>query len=160
MPDANFIKIENNFNGSSWDFLDPRNWFRKKYTKDNVNILFIDDMDMPVVDNLKKSGYKVKKVKDVKDTDDAEVKNAQIIFVDFDGVGKNFSLKHQGVGLANELKIKYGKKKFIVLYTAQKTLPADTVMQELFNSLDFRLPKDSDTSDFIELIRAALKKIR
>ena len=39
--------------------LNPRHWFSKNHTKDSVNILFIDDKEMPVVDSLKKNGYKV-----------------------------------------------------------------------------------------------------
>lgn len=160
MVDFNFIKIENNFKNNFWIFLNPKNWFRERYTKDNVNILFIDDLDMPVVESLKKAGYKVKKVRDVKNIDDAEVKNAQIIFVDFDGVGKFVSPQHQGAGLVNELKIKYKDSKFIVLYTAQGSMPTDTTMNSLFNIADARMRKDSDVTDFTAQIREAIKKIR
>lgn len=160
MPDFNFIKVENKFETDFWSYLNPKNWFRKNYTKDNVNILFVDDLDMPVVESLKKANFKVKKVKDLKDVDDAEVKNAQIIFVDFDGVGKFVSPQHQGAGLVKELKIKYGKSKYIVLYTAQPTLPTDTAMNSLFNIADARMRKDSDVTDFTEQIREALKKLK
>lgn len=159
MFDANFIKIENKFDLGS---LNPRNWFKKKkeYSKENTNILFIDDLDMPVVDNLKKAGYRVKKIRDVKDIDDAEVQNAQIIFVDFDGVGKFVSPQHQGVGLIKELKIKYGSSKYIILYTAQLTMPTDTAINALLNIADARMRKDSDVTDFTEQIREAMKKIK
>lgn len=157
MPDINIIKVENNFSAGFWSFL--KNPFKKSYTKDSVNILFIDDLDMPVVESLKKANYKVKKVRDVKDIDDAEVVNAQIIFVDFDGVGKSVSPQHQGAGLVKELKTKYKNSKFIVLYTAQSTMPTDTTMSSLFNIADARMRKDSDVTDFTEQIREALKKL-
>jgi hypothetical protein len=132
---------------------------REVYTKDNVNILFIDNLDMPVVESLKKAGYKVKKVKDIRDVDDIEVKNAQIIFVDFDGVGRSISPHHQGAGLVKELKNQYRQTKYIVLYTEQPTMPADTVMSELFSIADDRMTKDSDVTDFIEQIRDGLKRL-
>ncbi len=158
MPDINLIKMENKFDASFWSNL--KNLFKESYTKDNVNILFIDDLDMPVVESLRKANYKVKKVKDIKDVDDADVKNAQIIFVDFDGVGKSISPLHQGAGLVKELKSKYGTSKFVVLYTAQPTMPADTTMSSLFTIADARMRKDSDVTDFTDQIRDALKKLK
>lgn len=160
MSDINLIKIENKFEAGFWSRLNPINWFRKKYTKDTVNILFVDDSDMPVVDSLKKALYKVKKIKDIKNIDDAEVKNAQIIFVDFDGVGKYISPQHQGAGMVKELKTKYGSSKYVVLYTAQNTLPADITMSALFNMADARMRKDSDVTDYTDQIREALKKLK
>lgn len=160
MSDINLIKNEFNFGSNFFDLLNPRNWFRKRYKKGDVNILFIDDLDMPVFESLKKSGYKVKKVRDIKNIDEAEVKNAQIIFVDFDGVGKYISPQHQGAGLAKELKMVYGASKYIVLYTAQRTMPAGTTMNSLFNHADARMRKDSDVTDFAEQIREGLKKLR
>ncbi|HFC11182.1 MAG TPA: hypothetical protein ENJ75_03315 [Candidatus Kaiserbacteria bacterium] len=160
MPDINLIKIENKFNNNFWYFLNPKNWHKKNYTKDNVNILFVDDLDMPVVDNLKKNGYRVKKVKDIKNIDDADVKNSQIIFVDFDGVGKFVSPLHQGAGLVRELKVRYEKSKYIVLYTAEPSMPTDTTMNELFNIADDRMRKDDDVTDFVDQIREGLKKLK
>lgn len=160
MIDINLVKIEPKFEIGFWDFLNPKNWGRKRFSKENVNILFIDDLDMPVVENLKRAGYRVKKVRDVKDIDDAEVKNAQIIFSDFDGVGRSISTHHQGAGLVKEIKTKYGSSKYVVLYTAQPTLPSDTIMRSLFDAADARLRKDSDTTDFTEQIRIALNQLR
>jgi len=157
MLDIKIINMEGKFDLSS---LNPLNWMRKKYTESDVNILFIDDLDMPVVENLRKGGYKVKKVRDIKNIQDAEVKNAQIIFVDFDGVGRVVSPQHQGAGLVKELKANYGDRKYVVLYTAQSTMSTDTTMRDLFDAADDRLRKDSDVTDFIEIIRQALKKLK
>lgn len=160
MADFNLIKNEFSINGDLWGFF--KNIFKRKekYDKNNANILFIDDLDMPVVDSLKKSGYRVRKVKDVKDIDDPEVKAAQIIFVDFDGVGRVISPIHQGAGLIKEIKDKYRKSKYLVLYTAQKSLPSDTTMSALFDVADDRMRKDSDVTDFTNQIREGLKKIQ
>ena len=142
--------------------LNPLSWFkkRKKYNKDNTNILFVDDNDMPVVENLKKNGFKVKKIKDIRNIDDAEVKNAQIIFVDYEGVGMKVSPKHQGAGLIKELKTKYGNSKYIVLYTAQIEMPTETTISELYNYADSKMQKDSDVTEFTEKIRNAFQKIK
>jgi hypothetical protein len=159
MADINGIKVENHFHKGSLGFLDPRNWFRSSMPE-QINILFIDDLDMPVVENLKKMGYRVKKVKDIRDIRDAEVKNSQVIFVDFEGVGKVVSPQHQGAGLVKELKVTYGNSKYVVLYTAQPTLPADTIMRSLFDAADARLRKDSDVTDFTDQIKKALEKLK
>ncbi len=158
--DVNLLKIENNVTANFRGLLNPKNWFRKKYTKDSVNILFVDDSDMPVVESLRKANYKVRKVRDIKNVDDAEVKNAQIIFTDFDGVGASISPLHQGAGLVKELKTAYGTSKYLVLYTAQSTMPSDTAMHSLFNIADARMRKDSDVTDFTEQIRLALRKLK
>lgn len=160
MPDFNFIKLENKFETGFWDFLNLKRLFRERYTKDTVNILFIDDMEMPVVENLKRSGYKVKKVRDISDAEGAEVKNAQIIFVDFDGVGRRVSPQHQGAGLVKEIKSRYGASKYVVLYTAQPAMPTDTTMSSLFSLADERMRKDSDVTDFTDQIREGLKRLK
>ena len=73
---------------------------------------------MPVVDNLKKAGYKVKKTRDAKDADDADVKNSQIIFVDYKGVGKKLFGKKEGLGLITELQRIYGEEKRYIIYSS------------------------------------------
>jgi len=159
MSDANIIKIENNFKGeNNLSFLNPKNWFRKKYTKDNANILFIDDLEMPVVDNLKKAGYKIKKIRDVKDVDDADIQNSQIIFVDYKGVGKNISQTYEGLGLIERLIERYPHKKRVILYSAHN-FSNDVALNEIFNKAHGRISKNADTSEFMKLIDREIKKI-
>jgi len=162
MGNINIFNFENNNNFiiEIWDRILSIFNHREKYTKDSVHILFIDDSDMPVVSSLKKAQYKVKKINDINDIDDPEIKNSQIIFVDFDGVGRIISPQHQGAGLIKELKAKYGATKYVVLYTAQITLPSDTTMNSLFNIADDKMRKDSDVTDFTEQIRKAIKKLK
>lgn len=158
MADFNIFKLENNFENGFWSSI--KKLFMPSYSKENVNILFIDDLEMPVVENLKRAGYRVKKVKDIKNIDDAEVRNSQIIFVDFEGVGRAVSSQHQGAGLVKELKKKYLKSKYIVLYTSQMLLPSDTIMKSFFDYADARLKKDDDETEFLSIIDKALKEIR
>ncbi len=157
MLDVNF-NIENKFESSFWSFLNPKSWFKKHYTKENINILFIDDKDMPVVDNLKKAGYRIRKIRDVKDIDDAEVQNAEIIFVDYRGVGKNISQTYEGLGLAERLMENYAAKKRIILYSAYN-FSNDVALNEIFNKVHNRISKNSDTSEFMKLIELELKKL-
>jgi len=150
MLDATLIKVENKFEAGSLSFLNPMNWFKKKkkYSKENTNILFIDDLEMPVVDNLKKAGYKVKKIRDVKDLDDAEVQCSQIIFVDYKGVGKNISQTYEGIGLIERLVEKYPIQKRIILYSAHNFLN-DVALSEIFNTAHGHISKNADTAEFM-----------
>lgn len=147
-------------NGSS-----IRSWFswskKESLTKDTVRILFVDDQYFPIVENLARAGYKVKRKKDVRDVDDLDVKDYHIIFVDYDGVGRNFSEIHQGAALVKAIKDKYSASKFVILYTNQDSIPAETSMNNLFMAADAHMRKSSsDASDFIEKIDEGLSKIR
>ena len=152
-----FIKIDLGNINFTWNM---RYWFKSKYNKTNIQILFVDDNDMPVVENLQKAGFIVKKVRDIKNIDDARVQSAQIIFVDYDGVGVYLSPQHQGAGLIKLLKIKYKKSKYIILYTEQRTMNADTIISDLCSFADARIKKDSDVTDYIDKINVAFKKLK
>lgn len=159
MPDINGVKIENHFHPGSLNIISAiKNFFKKDYFKETTNILFIDDSDMPVVENLKGAGYRVKKIRDIKDVDNSEVKNAQIIFVDYKGVGKNISETYEGLGLIERLIATYLKKKRVILYSAHN-FPNDIVMNEIFNKAHNRIAKNADTSEFIKMIESEIKKL-
>lgn len=129
---------------------------RKKIDKNTAHILFVDDEQFPVVDNLKKAGWSVEKVKDLKNIDDDLVKRAHIIFVDYKGVGKNFSGKEEGIGLIKALVNKYNSAKRIILYSGHNrfTLEHDIKMAHNY------LSKNSETYEFISMIESELKNIR
>lgn len=163
MGNFNLFNIENHNNfsvGGVWRNL--FNWSKKeKLTKETVRILFVDDQYFPIVASLEKAGFNVKRKKDIKDVDDSDVKDCHIIFVDYHGVGKNFSEIHQGASLAKAIKDRYGLSKFVVLYTDQTSIPAETSMNNLFRAADAHMKKSSsDTSDFITKIGEGLSKIK
>ena len=164
MGQFNVVNIENHnhiiVNGFKW--WNPFTWGKKeRLTKDTVRILFIDDLYFPIVDNLQRAGYNVKRKKDAKDVDDSDVKDCHVIFVDYDGVGKNFSEVHQGAALVKEIKNKYGARKFVVLYTDQAFMSTETSMNNLFMAADAHMRKSSsDASDFIAKIDEGLNRIR
>lgn len=78
-------------------------------------ILFIDDKSFPVVDILKNSFWiNTKRIKDAESLDQIEIKEAHILFVDIQGIGKKLKFKDEGLGLVIALKEKYPNKKVIV----------------------------------------------
>lgn len=80
--------------------------------KSTCQILFIDDEPLKLlISTLKKSGWKnIKRIDDTANLDAADIRNANIVFVDIKGVGKELMFKNEGVGLAAEIKKKYPKK--------------------------------------------------
>lgn len=60
-------------------------------------LLFIDDKKFAVVDILIRAGWlNTQSIKDVESLDQTEIKDAHIIFVDIQGVGKNYTFKMKG----------------------------------------------------------------
>jgi hypothetical protein len=124
-------------------------------TKSTTKILFIDDnhTEYKNVSILKKAGWsKTKSVKDVTDLDSPHVIEADIIFVDINGVGLQL-FEDQGLGLASALKKKYPNKK-IVIYSAENT--GDRFHQAL-REVDHCLPKNADAYQFINCIENLIK---
>jgi len=121
-----------------------------------TRILFIDDKhtDFKIVSILKKSGWvNTKSVKDVTDLDDSKVLEADIIFVDINGVGLSM-FQDQGLGLASALKKKYKNKK-IVIYSAEST--GDRFHKAL-REVDSCLSKNAEPYQFINLIESFNKQ--
>lgn len=106
-----------------------------------------------MVSILKKSGWiNTKSVKDVIDLDDPKVNEADIIFVDINGVGTTM-FQDQGLGLASALKKKYESKK-IILYSAEIT--GDRFHRAL-REVDGCLSKNAEPYQFINLIEEFAK---
>ncbi len=154
MSDINLVKIEKLDLKSLVDsFLSI---FKKKYDKHNVIILFIDDEDFAIVSNLKKAGWSVERIKDLKNIEDDIVKRSQIIFVDHKGVGKTLSEKEEGIGMIKALKKAYGDSKRVILYSGYSHFNLDHDIK----AADNYLSKNSNTYEFIEMIKQEIKKIK
>lgn len=95
------------------------------FMKSKTRILFIDDdKEFSVVKILKDSGWKhTKSISDIKSLDMPIVKDANIYFVDINGVGKTLNLENEGLDLALMIKQKYPDKK-VVIYSANRTTNA------------------------------------
>ena len=118
--------------------------------KDKIGILFIDDdKNFNVVKILKDSDWKkTKSITDIKSLDISQVKNAEIIFLDINGVGKILNLEYEGLDLALMLKQKYPEKK-IIIYSANKT---SNSFHEAWDVADGRLEKNALPYQFQNMV--------
>ncbi|WP_318465856.1 DNA-binding transcriptional response regulator [Photobacterium leiognathi] len=118
--------------------------------KNNTKILFIDDdTRFKVVKILTKSGWlNTKLVKDVDSLDCHDILEADIIFVDVQGVGIELNFREMGLGLASALKDKYPEKK-IVIYSAEQK---GDRFHEALRKVDDFLAKDVDPYQFTSLV--------
>lgn len=117
--------------------------------KQICRILFVDDRKFGVVEILAKSGWiNTKIIKDVVSLDDADIKDAHVLFVDIQGVGKALQFKDEGLGLISALKDKYPNKK-VVVYSSESA--GDRFHQGL-SKADARLSKNADPYEFQTLV--------
>ena len=123
--------------------------------KQICKIIFVDDRKFSVVDILGKAGWvNTKRVKDVYSLDDNDIKEAHILFVDIQGVGKALQFKDEGLGLITALKNKYPNKK-IVVYSAESD--GDRFHKGL-SKADARLSKNADPYEFQTLVEKFAKE--
>ncbi len=121
-----------------------------KKRKRLTNILFIDDeTDFKVVKILRRNGWiNTKIVKDVKSVNDQAILDADICFVDIQGVAKDLFKKDQGLGLVGGIVDNHPKKKVIV-YSAQKQ---GNRFNALLEKAHARLPKNANPYEFENLV--------
>lgn len=118
--------------------------------KKHIQILFVDDKDdFKIIDILREIGYRVDYAPDILDIDDSKIKNADIVFLDINGVGVAMKFKNQGMGLCGALRSRYGNAKKLILYSGE-------TLGDIFDpdakKADATLPKDSDLYQFISYI--------
>jgi len=124
-------------------------------SKIQTRILFVDDnhTDYKMVSILKKSGWlNTKSVKDITDLDDPKIIEANIIFVDINGVGTTL-FQDQGLGLASALKKKYPEK-YIVIYSSETK---GNRFHKALREVDDCLYKDAEPIQFINVIETYTK---
>ncbi len=119
---------------------------RKRLTK----ILFIDDKtDFKVVNILKKSGWKnTKIISRVSGIDDQNIIDADICFIDINGVAKNLFPKDQGLGLVAAIRERHPNKK-VVVYSSQTKRD---VFDPIWENAHAKLPKNADPYEFENLV--------
>lgn len=132
---------------------------KKKITKGNARILFIDDKEFPVVAQLREARWSVEKIDDLQNLDDDYVKRSHIIFVDYKDVGKKIAGQDEGIGLCKILKEKYGDSKRIILYSGYGRYKGDFInrVREYTHN---HLPKDSTVAVFTTMIEGELGNIK
>lgn len=125
--------------------------------KNVCKILFIDDKAFPVVDILKNSGWhNTQRIKDVDSTDQVEIQEAHILFIDIQGVGKKLKFKDEGLGLIIALKEKYPAKRIIV-YSAEDQGRIQAFHPGI-DKADKRLSKNSDPYQFQSIVEVYAKE--
>lgn len=151
----NFSAPTNEIREEKIVILKPCDEFDK--SKQLVKILFIDDdVKFKAVSILKKAGWThAKSVKDIDSTDCDDAKEADIFFVDIQGVGILMGFKDEGLGLALALKKKYPDKK-VVIYSADQN---GTRFHAAFNAVDYQLSKDADPYEFQNLVEEYCKQL-
>lgn len=131
---------------------------KPKLKKEQLQILFIDDETMPIVEILRKAGYQVRKKQSVLSEDDIDIKNSHVIFVDYNGVGGKLS-DQQGAGVIKRIREKYRKTKYLVLYTAQPNLPTETVTLGFLDYADAKMRKSASKDEFIGQLDKAISQL-
>jgi len=142
------------------------NWKKRKIVlkerdlneiKNVCKILFIDDKIFPVVDILKNAGWhNTQRIKDAESIDQVEIKEAHILFVDIQGVGKKLKFKDEGLGLIIALKEKYPNKKVIV-YSAEDQGKIQAFHVGI-DKADKRLSKNADPYQFQTVVENYAKE--
>jgi hypothetical protein len=131
---------------------------KKKKTEQDIkrmtNILFIDDNKFEYIDVIRGAGWNVHQIFDLSSFDDEQVKMADIIFLDYMGVGKSLAPAQEGIGLLKGLKRKYPDKP-VIFYSAH----AGFSLGDEFKAADDWLPKNADTFIYLEKIEEFAKRI-
>lgn len=114
-----------------------------------TRILFIDDNEFRVVNMIKESGWNnIKWVKDISSIDDIDLQEANILFIDIQGVGKQLDFKDEGLGLIKAIKGKYPEKSVIVYSSVNQ----GNRFHDGLSIADERISKDADPYQFISLV--------
>ena len=117
--------------------------------KSDVRILFIDDQQFDIVQYLKGQGWKnTSRIPDAKTLDDPSIRQADIIFVDINGVGLKLRLRKQGRDLAVKIKRTYPEKK-VILYSNEEK---HDIFDKDIDILDDRISKKVDPYQFVEIV--------
>ncbi|MFS1489705.1 hypothetical protein BCT96_001075 [Vibrio splendidus] len=116
------------------------------YFKKNTTILIIDDevqFKLPKI--FRDSGWiNTKLVPDVNAVNASDIVDADILFVDVQGVGKELGFKDEGLGLVAAIKTRYPNKK-VIIYSV---IAEGNRFHEAFNLCDGCLSKDADPYQF------------
>lgn len=123
--------------------------------KRSVKILFIDDdPGFKIVGILKKMGWEnTRIVEDVNSLEEGVLFEADVVFVDIQGVGKSMLYVDEGLGLALAIKRRYKKKKIIIYSAEEEGARFHDALQEA----DYSLAKTAEPIRFEETIVRVLK---
>lgn len=124
--------------------------------KKRTQVLFVDDESYDsLLSTIREAGWNVRQVKDISNFDSPEVKEADVIFMDYKGVGLTMTPTEEGIGLAKVLKVKYPTKQVIFYSGYAGFIPG----QEIHGVADGWISKNSDPFVYIAQIEEAAKTV-
>jgi len=86
--------------------------------KKTAKILFIDNESLrDKLRGLNNAGWEnVKQIREMENVDLSEIREADVVFIDYKGIGGNE--RDQGLAVVSALKARYGDAKWLILFTA------------------------------------------
>jgi hypothetical protein len=123
---------------------------KPEYCKEKVHILFIDDdTSFRVTEILRQSGWvNTHIIPDLDTLDQADLRVAEIVFVDIQGVGVKLGFHDGGLGLVQAIKDRYPQK-HVIVYSAETR--GNRFHQGLKAADDF-LPKNAEPYEFQKIV--------
>ena len=138
-----------------------KKWAAKKQLpieeiKRRTQILFVDDESFENrLNEVRDAGWNVRQIQDVTNFDSEDIKAANIIFMDYKGVGLVMTASEEGIGLLKQLKKKYPDKKLVFYSGYSGTIPG----HEVHNIADRWIQKHVDTVVYVDLIEELAREV-
>lgn len=150
-PKSNQLAITNDVELSNQEapILSVNPNIQPSISKQDFSILFIDDdTELKMAENIKSEWANTKVITDSNNIKQIEIRNADVIFVDIQGVGITLGFTDEGLGLAKAIKQNYKDKK-VVIYSAAKK---HDIYHDAIQICDKVLKKDANLYEFNNLI--------
>lgn len=122
--------------------------------RNNIKIAIIDDMEVPYLESLRRSGYNVRHYKDIEDFD--MLKAYSVIVCDIKGVGKKFGSELEGAYIIKEARKLYPEKYIIAMSSAVYKIS----VTKIIGVADDKIVRDSDLDRVSDSIDRAVNTMR
>lgn len=124
--------------------------------KRRTRIVFIDDEPADsLLKTIREAGWSVQQLTDIANINEETVRTADIVFMDYKGVGKALTPSQEGVGLMKHLRRNYPKKHIVFYSGFAGFIPG----HEVIGLADSWIQKGADPFEYIDLIEQAARKI-
>jgi len=120
----------------------------------NIKIAVIDDMRVPYLDSLRRSGYNVMHYRDIEDFD--MLKSYSVIVCDIRGVGKKFKSKLEGAYIIKEARLLFPEKYIIAMSSAVYKIN----VAKIIDVADDKIIRDTDLDRVANSIGKAVDTMR
>ncbi len=122
--------------------------------RNNIKIAIIDDMEVPYLESLRRSGYNVRHYKDIEDFD--MLKAYSVIVCDIKGVGKKFGSELEGAYIIKEARKLYPEKYIIAMSSAVYKIS----VTKIIGVADDKIVRDTDLDRVSDSIDKAVNTMR